>query len=294
MANTLNGVNLARIAQKSLDALVTELVPLKNLFLTDFSDEVAKGPSITTRYPTQPTVKTLRSSTDRQPDDQTLTAVTVNIGDPRGVDIGFDDVEIINSEIRLDQLFIRPGVVAIVEDIMASIFALVTAANYANSATVAAVDFDADAVSNLAQTMSTLKIPMAPRAAILSPAYYGNLSRDNSIQLAYALGSDQVIRTGRIPSIHGIQPFEYNGVIPNNGESLTGFACGPQGICLAARAPLTPDQWYGQVENTVEPVTGLPVQFRYFYDGAKHRLQMLTQSGAAKGNPGALLRIKSA
>jgi hypothetical protein len=293
-ANSLAGVNLARVAQKSLDALVTQLVPIKNVFLTDFSDEVAKGPTITTRYPTQPVVKELLTSAQRVSDGQTLTPVTVTIGNPRGVDIGFDDVEMINSEINLQQLFIQPAVVAIVEDIMATVFGLVTAENYAAKVTVAAADWDADQMSLLAQAMTVAKIPTSPRSAMLKPSYHGSLSRDNAVQLAYALGSDVVIRTGKVPSVHGITPYEYNGTLPANGQSLEGFACGPTAICLAARAPITPNQWYGAVENTVEPVTGLPVQFRYFYDGAQHRLQMLTQCGAAKGNPSALIRITSA
>jgi hypothetical protein len=292
MANNLQGVNLARIAQKSLDSLVTQLVPLADMFVTDFSSEVAKGPSITTRYPLNPTVKTLRSSAQRAPDDQATTPVTVTIGDPRGVDIGFDDVEMINSEINLFKLFIRPAVVAIIEDIVTGIFQLCTAANYPQVVTLLPDDYDADQVSLIAQAMSAAKIPTSPRNALVAPTYYGPLGRDNSVQLAYALGSDAVIRTGKIPTIHGIGQWEYNGNIPDNGERLRGIVSGAQGVCLAARAPITPDQWYGQVENTVESVTGLPVQFRYFYDGAKHRLQMLTQSGSAVGNPGFLFRIQ--
>lgn len=293
-ANTIAGVNLARIAQRSLDSLVTQLVPLKDIFITDFSDEVATGPSITTRYPSNPTVKTLRTAAQRVSDNSTLTAVTVNIGDPRGVDIGFDDVEMINSEIKLHQLFIVPAVTAIIEDIMATVFALVTAANFSQSKLVTAANFDADAVSALAEQMSTAKIPTANRAMILKPTYYGNLSRDNAVQAAYAYGDSTVIRTGRVGSVHGLSPYEFNGTIPANGESLEGFASAPSAICLAARAPITPDAWYGEVENTVEPITGLPVQFRYFYDGVEHRLQMLTQHGAATGNPANLVRIRSA
>jgi len=292
--NTIGGVNLARIAQRSLDSLVTELVPLKGIFVTDFSDEVAKGPSVTTRYPTNPTVKQLLTAANRVSDNSTINSVQVNIGNPRGVDIGFNDVEVINSEIQLEQLFIRPGVTAIIEDIMATIFALVTSGNFAQNQIAASAAYDADMVSTISQAMSVAKIPKNPRSAIVAPAYYGNLQRDGSIQQSYAYGGAEAIRNNMATRVHGIDQYEYNGTIPTNGENLTGFACGPAAICLAARRPVDPQDWYGQVENTIEPVTGLPVQFRHFYDGAEHRLQMLTQHGAAVGVAANLIRIKSA
>lgn len=47
MANTLGGVNLTKIAQASLDVLVTEGIPL-TAFITDFSSEaLPKGETIT-------------------------------------------------------------------------------------------------------------------------------------------------------------------------------------------------------------------------------------------------------
>ena len=290
--NTLAGVNLARVAQRTLNAVTARLVPLKEVFFADFSDDVATGPTVTTRIPSVPVVKALLTAANRTADTQTTTAVTVTIGAPRGVDIGFDDAEVINSDIKLQQMFIEPGVNVIIQDIMAQIFAVVTVSTFPNEHVIAAASFDADNVSLLAEEMSTLQLG-DPRNAIVKPTYYGPLSRDTAIQSTYSIGTSEVIIKNLIRQIHGINMFQFTGTIPSNSEHLEGFACNPEAIAAAARMPVVPENWYGQVESVVEPVTGLPIQFRLFYDGALQRLQMLTQSGVAAGHSIRLVRIVS-
>lgn len=291
-ANTIGGVNLAQIAQRSLDALVTEAIPLSAV-TTDFSEEIKnEGDSVTTRVPTQPVTKS--ASAARSSDNSTLTAKTITLNQFRMFDIGFNDLEITKSHVKLRDLFIQPGVVALIEDCMAQIFALVTNANFAQNVVLGSAAYDADACANLAQLLTTAKVPKFARAAVVKPTYYQTLVSDNAIQQVFSSGSDGAIRDNRTGRVHKIDQYEYNGTIPDNGENLAGFVAGPQAIIMAARQPATPEQWYGLVENVVEPVSGLPIQFRYHYDGTEHRLQAFILYGVAVGVAGNLYRIKSA
>ncbi|MDB6026295.1 MAG: hypothetical protein JWM68_2518 [Verrucomicrobiales bacterium] len=290
--NTLGGVNLAKIAQKSLDAITTQLIGLQALTL-DFSDEIkSEGDSVTTRVATSPTVKS--ASTTRSSDNSTLTAKTVTLNKFQMFDIGFKDLEIAKSSVKLENLFIKPGVVALVEDMYATMFALCLNANFPLNKIYTSSQYDADAAVDLATYMSTNKIPSGPRTVIVPPSYYGNLAKDNAVQAAYAFGNNDAIINRQVKRVAGLDHMEFNGTIPGNSENLVGFAAGPQAILMAARFPAMPEQWYGLVENVVEPVTGLPIQFRYFYDGNEQRLQAIILYGMAVGQATNGVRILSA
>ena len=290
--NTIAGVNLAQIAQQSLDALVTELLPLRAIS-TDFSQDIkSEGESVTTRFPTQPSAKNMNAA--RSSDNSTLTAKTITLNKMYGFDIGFSDIEVAKSSLKLQDLFIKPGMVAIVEQVMADIFALVTSGNYTQSTVITAANFDADKVADTAQLLSTAKVPRSPRSILIPPTFLATLVKDNAIQQSYAYGDSVAVRENRVGRVHGFDIYDYNGTIPTNSENLAGFATGPQGIIMAARQPATPTDWYGQVVNVVEPMSGLPIQFRYFYDGTEQRLQAIVLYGVQVGNPGNLYRIKTA
>lgn len=289
MANTLGGVNLARIAQLTLDTLQAVRFPIP-AFFTDFSAEaVPNGNTVTTRVATQPSTQDFSSS--KAATDVTTTAKTITLSNYKGVSIGFTDLERTYSDVNLIDAFIEPTVTAIFEDVMAACFALCTEANFgtANQATVTAANFDADDIADIASILSTDKSPMTGRSIILKPSYFAYLSKDNSIQAAYAYGGSEVIRENRAPRIHGFDVYEYTGTIPNNSEALEGIALHKSAIIIAARAvlPPPPGTWYGRQQTVVEPSTGLPIDIREFYDGTKLTYQWALNYGVAVGNGGA-------
>lgn len=294
MSNTLGGVNLARISQLTLDCLMTEGIPLQ-AFTQDFNSAIQDtGESVTTRFATVPTTQDFASSKD--PGNAVLTARTVTLDKYRGVSLGFTDTELSFTDVQLVQQFIQPSVSAIVDYMINSVLELVTAANFSNSVTKTAAQYDADCVADIAQVMSTAKIPASPRNAIIKPTYFAGLAKDNSIQNAAAFGSNGAVVNHVVPKVHGINQIEYAGTIPGNSENLEGIVCHPQALIIAARGVKEPPPgtWYGKIQNIKEPKTGLPLQVREYYDGTKLRYEIAVLYGVAKGITTKLYRILSA
>ena len=296
MSNTLGGVNLAAIAQRSLDTLVPKLPALK-VFTTDFSDEVAqKGASVTTRVASAPTVGALTTGYAANEQESTTTAKTVTLGAVRGLVVGFTDEEWSKSSVRLDDIFIRPGVNAICGDMIATAMGLIKVAAFGAAGFVGAASaFDEDDVADLSKALTDANVPKDDRSLVLNTAFFNALLKQDAVKLAYAYGGSEAIRQGTIPNLHGFKVLEYTGV-PNNSENLTGFACAPQGIIVAARVPATPDNFPGEIENAVDPETGFTLQLRKWYsaDAGKHFLSIASIYGAAVGVAGNLTRIVTA
>lgn len=294
--NTLNGVNLTKISQISLDVLTTEGVPL-SAFTTDFSaDALPKGETVTTRFATVPSTQDFDSS--KATSNSATTARSVTLNDYRGVSIGFKDTEITYSPVQLADLFVRPAISALIDYVINSVLTNVTNANgFTDVETVAAASFDADTVADLAEGLSTRKVPKGNRTLLIKPTYMASLTKDNSVQAASdgPAGTDP-IRLNRLPMLHGFNVLEYNGTIPANSENMEGLAAGQQGLIIAARQVVEPPSgtWYGNVENITDPSTGLPIQIREYYDGTELRYEFSTLFGSAIGIPDYITRIASA
>merc|ERR1711916_389014 len=92
-----------------------------------------------------------------------------------------------------------------------------------------------------------------------------SLQKDAAIQDASSYGSPDAIREHSAGLVHGFGVIEYT-AIPTNSENLAGFVCHPSALLIAARQVADPNNPLVKTLNTVEPVTGLPLQFRYWYD----------------------------
>lgn len=294
--NTLAGVNLTKISQVSLDVLKTEGIPL-SAFTTDFSaDALPKGETITTRFATVPSTQDFDSS--KATSNSATTARSITLDNYRGVSIGFKDTELTFTPVQLADLFVRPAISALVDYVINSILGRVTNANgFTSIATLTAGAFDADAVADLAEGLSTNKVPRSPRSLIIKPTYFASLLKDNSVTAASdgPAGVDP-LRNHALPRIHGFDVHEYNGTIPSNSENLVGLACGKQALILAARGVVEPPSgtWYGNVENIVDPSSGLPIQIREYYDGTELRYEFSVLFGHAVGIADYATRIRSA
>lgn len=290
--NTLGGVNATRISQLTLDALQTALIPFK-AFTTDFAPDVAdRGSAVTTRFVTNPSVSNFAAA--RSSSNSTTTARTITLSNYVGVDLGFGDTEMSFSDVKLTELFIKPAVVAIVENAMAAVFALMTSANYGNSTLITAANFNSTNVAGLATSLNTSKVPSVGRSIICSPTYADTLRKDSTILPAYAIGDPSFLKGGVIPRLHNFDIYEYNGTIPTNSESMAGVALAPQAVCMAARVPAMPRNWAGQVTNITDPDSGLTLQYRDFYDNQEQRTQLCLIYGVQIGVTDNLRRIRSA
>jgi hypothetical protein len=290
--NSLGGVNATRISQLTLDALQTTVMPFK-AFTTDFSPDIAQsGVAVTTRFVTNPSVSNFAATRSAQ--NSTTTAKTVTLSSYVGVDLGFGDTEMSFSDVKIQEMFIKPAVVALYENVMAAVFALMTSANYSASTLITAANFNAANVAGLATTLNTAKVSSVGRSIICSPTYADTLRKDSTILPAYAIGGTEFLKGGVIPRLHNFDIYEFNGTIPANGESMAGVSLAPQAVCIAARAPATPRNWAGVAQNITDPESGLTIQFRDWYDGQEQRTQLCLIYGLQVGIPANLNRIRSA
>jgi len=282
---------MTRIAKLTLDALLTSPLPITS-FWTDFSSELAtQGNAVTTRYPNALTAQNFAST--KNAIDSNTVARTITLDKYIGVPVQFTDHEMTFADVKLMDMFVKPAISALFENVMATQLALVTVASFASNNVIAAADFTAANVARIGRIQTALKVPKTPRHIIASPTYCEVLKKDTALQAAYAYGPGSTIRTGDIPMVYNYNVHEWEGTIPTT-NNLAAIAYVPQALLLAVRAPALPRNWYGEVRNITDPNTGLTIQFRDYYDGSQQRTEWCFFYGCSIGNPGGLTRILSA
>lgn len=291
MANTIAGVNPTRIAQLTLESLKATLIPF-SAFTTNFSDEVASsGDAVVTRYVTNPAVTDFNAN--KNVGNNTLTARTTTIYHYAGVSLGFTDKENSLSDIALAQQFINPAINSLCQNVFTNAAGLILNASFSNVVYTSA-QFSAANVAAIAQTMTTANVSLDNRHLIIKPTYAQTLKTDSGVMASYAYGNNLAVTTGRVPRVFGFEVHETGMSIPTNSENLQGWACTPQALLIAARVPAQPRNWAGQVLNVTEPVSGLTVQYRDWYDGTTQRTEVCLMYGCQIGVTGNLLAIRSA
>jgi|DEB0MinimDraft_10_1074344.scaffolds.fasta_scaffold00855_8 hypothetical protein len=295
MANSLGGISLAAIAEQTLDYLGSQFF-MVSAFTRDFSQDIRnRGASVTTRVPSSVTAQDLSSGYSAT--DVTSTAKTVTLSNFKGFVTGLTDKEVslAGNQQWLQRIFVEPAVEATCKAVVDDLLALVLNANFSANQVITAANFDSDDLADLAGDLTTAKVPKSLRSALISPAYNASLQKDAAIQDASAYGSPDAVREHKAGMIHGFGIHEYE-AIPTNSENLAGFVCHPSALLIAARQVAAPISPRVEVLNAVEPKTGLPLQFRYWYDrdGGKYKFSVGLLYGVAVGNGAALKRIKSA
>lgn len=281
----LNGVFLAQIAQQSLPFLTNAFAPLRGI-TTDFSTDIAAaGSSVTTRFATVPSVVNI-ASTGYVPVAGDTTAKTITLDQHRGVTLGFSDIEVLQSSINFERLFLAPMLQALGADMFGQLWNLVTAANFtATPLSSSAANFDRQDVIDLAtQLTATSKAPKLGRTVLLSPSYYGALLK--TFISAEIPGITDFKANNTVPRVSGFDIYESD-LCDANGENLAGFAMHSSALIMAARRvnPEAALQDSIEVAEVVVPDLGLPITFRRFYDRAlgKTCINVSCIWGVAKG-----------
>lgn len=300
MANTLGGINLADVAQRTIAALVPHLFKL-SMISTDFSDEMANpAESITTRIPTATTADDVSGGFTAS--DQTSTAVTISLNLELGKAIAFTSAELSKGGIdKVIQTFVPTVVNAVGLGVTQELIKLMIAANFSSVSTVAAAAFDADAVADIAQAQDEANVMQEGRFMLLKPAPYTNLAKDNVIQQVDASGSSEALRNHRVGRVSGYQLEQFTG-FPTSGQTVTenlhGFCGHKSALAMAARMPAMTEQGRDIVDvvEIADPETGFPMQFQQFYDplSRKHYFAVATLFGVKVGNAASGRRIASA
>lgn len=300
MANSLGGINLADISQRTIDALTPVLLPLRS-FTTDFSDEFSEPKeSITTRIPTVTTADDV--SNGFVADDSTSTPITLTLNKELGKAIGFTQTELSKGgEDKILNLFTPIVVNAVGLGVIQEVLKLCTASAFPSEQTTAAAAFDADTTADIAELLDTARVPQTGRFGIMKPTYYNGLAKDDVIQRLDSSGSTSALREHRIERVSGFNIDQFTG-FPTSGttanENLSAIFGIKSSLLIGGRFPHMTEAGKDivDVENIIEPMTGFPFQFQQFYvpKERKHYFAIATLFGTAVGNAGTLHRIKSA
>lgn len=287
MSNTIAGVNLAEIAMESLSALSSVFSPL-NSVCTDFSADIsARGESVTTRYPSNPTAQNLASGYTRT--DVTTTSRTVNLNTFYGFVWGFNDLERSKSAIMLNDLFIQPAATALGRKVFGDLWNLVTAANFTASQDVSAADFSRSTLIDLSAELTIAGVPSEGRSIITNPTYFGSILK--TLNTAEFPGFILEKADGSVPRVSKFSVYESD-LADANGEDLAAFAFHRNALLMAARrVDSTGAAQVGiEVEDMVIPGLNLPVQMRRWYDGntgeLKYSLGLLYGVSVGRGEFG--------
>lgn len=184
-------------------------------------------------------------------------------------------------------------------DVLQDILSVVTNANYSTAAFVgAASTFDSDDVVDIRTVINKVPWPLVGRGLMVNSDYDGALLKDSAFKAAYALGTDQAVRTGQLPNIFG---FDYatSPAIPSNGENLVGFACYMSAI-LAAFSPIEPAESIKKIlvdyRVVTDTPTGISLEYRQWGDPDSDLDKRVIECnyGYAKGEAAALKRMTSA
>lgn len=292
--NTLGGINLAKIAQETLLSLEPQMFIL-NAFHKDFSSDIVRsGESVATRVPTSMTAVDVSAGYTAA--NVTSTAKTITLNQEFGFPMAFKDSEVSKAgDINfLKSVFIMPAVAAVLRKMVSTGLALVTNANYSQNVVMTTAN---TTYSNVVDLYTNLDLANAlpNRSLLISPSAGGTLKKDTLIASMVGGGNQELVAMGNLGPVAGFNTFTYTN-IPSNSENLIGIACAPQAILMAARQPAVDSSFPGEVENVIEPVTGLPLQFRKFYSVLEKSTYITVEAfwGVAVGVPGNLYRIKSA
>ena len=307
MSNTWAGMTFTNIAQLGITTLEKALVPLAG-FTTDLSADIKdQGTIVNTRIvpaaaASQDLVDTLSGSYATAAQDTTTVSVPVTL-DPHPV-TGFyltdTQAQEIGNGVWSDTAarLVKSAVRGIAEDVLDSVFALITNSNYSTAAFVgAASTFDDDDMVDLRQAAVEAGFTMADNpVCVLNPDYYGALLKDNAIRDTSSSGTSAPLTVGELPKLKNFAMIEAP-TLPGNSENLVGFIAEPSAIAIAMRGVETQSPGdFLHFEILQGPVTGVVMTYSVMFNRTTRRIDHVFEAlyGVAKAQAAALKRMTSA
>lgn len=246
--------------QRAFQQLTEILFPL-NAFATDLSSEVkSEGDAIVVPLFGNATTTTFtQSATVYEQTGGSITAITVTL-DKRKItpmDLTLQQLAESSNAARFDQWATQLGN-SMAQAVLTDIWSLITTTN-----------FGAAIITTSASLYRTAQI-VAARKALLSAgvrgpkSFVGNLDiesgllSDTNLILALNRGNGTTINEGNLGRVMGLDVMSTD-VLPLNGVSLAGFACGKDAIAVAMRnlGDYLPNEEYAAVEQFVDPESGI-------------------------------------
>lgn len=184
------------------------------------------------------------------------------------------------------------------DDVLADIWSLVTAANFAGTtlSAMAATAFDLDDVLDMRELCHKDNWPKAGRSMVLDTAFGKSLTKDSRLGNQNS-GSTSQVRAG-FPDyeVGGFNVFEVANLPANAGEKIAGAAIYPSAMFVAF-SPITPHPTLTKTtveyQRITDPETGLTLEYRSFGDPVLDKVIDVVECnyGYAVGEAAALKRI---
>lgn len=297
-ANSLGTLAGDLVVQRSLDLLKLNF-PVLGAITTDFSAEQARqGQAIKTRIIGVPTVATLDDNDGWSSSDATTTDVTVTIGQPKGVQIAYGSTELGSTRRDLFGEQVEACHYALAKDLVDALYALITAANFANATTKATASLARLDLVAMEKALASRGVE-GVRTLLLNADAYERMANDTTVVSLATYQKPEVITGTGLPPIAGFNIIRAIN-LPGTGN-LTGFGFRKDALVVATRLPedytrAFPAATHGQVSVVTNPDLGLSVQKVDFVDHnlAKAFSRIAWAYGVAKGNGASGQRLVSA
>jgi len=286
------------ITQRTLELLKYQFPALSRV-TSDFSDQPASyGQTIISRYMTVPTIATYSTSTGwtTPGSNPTATDASIVINQHKGVPIRFQENQLAGTMRRLFDEFAPAAAYCLAKDIVDALYALITAANFTNTAIKAdASAFGRSEVIDIGTALNKRGVPMGPanRTLLVNSDYFGSLAKDTAIVTLSAYQRPEIIEQGVLPNVHGFGVVDAPN-LPTTG-SLAGFGFSKSALVIASRLPndyssVLPGSSYGSVTTVTDPDLGLSVMQVQYVDHklgfAESRLALMYGVGVGQQNAG--------
>ena len=290
--------NITIVSRKFIENFYTKVIPL-SVFMTDFSDEIAKfGAAVQVAINGIRTASTRSDQTASYTDNATaLSVASATLNQDVYDQAAFTNEDFAKSNVNLIRSQVIPAAQAMALELQTLAFNNITSGNYANNFACTSGNFT---YANLLQLATNAKLlNWGPeKYLVLHPAYVQTLLAANQITNSLIPKTPELaVVEGYVARIAGFEVFESTALSTagaTGGNGFTGFACTPTAMVLAARQYAPPMPGTAAVVQT--PLTcdnGLTVTQTEYWDNStamqKIRWNVLFGSGVGLGS--ALIRI---
>ena len=282
-------------AARTIKGLTRQLAPLR-AFSIDFTDEAkAKGDVINVSLVTPDTVAAWNSANNNfRRSTKDVKQAKIEFGEPIITGFALSAANIRNFRKEFWEGKADLNTLEICDNVLATIAALITGANYGDTAkdkmTVSLAGFGTSVVAAIrAKAIADKKLRTAMSVLALNPVYFSELLGKLD---ANVYGGRDAIVGGTIPGLLG-----FRAIVEIPQLAIPGFVCHPDAIAVAGRTHMpASNKPYEAVNAITEPETGLTlthVEYCAGDDGSlSDSISALVASGV--GNKNSLLRLVEA
>jgi hypothetical protein len=277
VAADITDANLGTIAGTLVTLRTLELLklvfPELVRFTTDFSDQPATfNQVIMTRIVTIPNVVSYSTATGWADVVAQTTDVPVVINNHKGVPITFNENLLASTMRKLFEEFSEAAAYALARDMVNTLYANFTDANYTNNTVSTSASFNRSAVLDIGAALTKRGVPigLGSRTMLLWTDAFTNLQKDTTfVQFATNVPSPDLYTQGEtdkstLPITVGKFLVYDSPNMPSNNANLVGFAGSKSAVCIATRTPndytsVLPGASFGNVQMITDPDIGITV-----------------------------------